>query len=67
MPDSGVGGPLPESVAPGLGAYAATIASYFAINAALLPVPDSARLRRAQRDQLTIALFWACRELGDDA
>jgi hypothetical protein len=58
------GGPLPDSVAPGLGAYAAAIASYFAVNAALPPVPDSPSLRRAQRDQLNIALSWACRELG---
>jgi hypothetical protein len=28
------GGPLPESVAPALGAYAVAIASYFAINGA---------------------------------
>jgi hypothetical protein len=55
---------LPESVAPGLGPYAAAVASYFEINAALAPVLDSPSLRRAQRDQLKIALSWACRELG---
>ena len=39
------GGPLPEQVAPGLGGYAAAVASYFATVAALPPVPDSPRLR----------------------
>jgi hypothetical protein len=58
------GGPLPEQVAPGLGRYAAAIASYFATAAAQPPVPDSPRLRRGQLDQLKIALPWACRELG---
>jgi len=58
------GGPEPEHVASGLGAYAAAIASYFAVEAALAPVPDSPRLREGQRKQLTVALPWACRELG---
>ena len=57
------GGPLPEQVATGLGRYAAAMASYFAVSAALPPVPGSPRLRRFQLDQLTVALPWACREL----
>ena len=53
------GGPLPELVAPGLGGYAAAIASYFAVNAALPPVPDSPMLRDFQLDQLLISLMAA--------
>ena len=44
---------------PGLGRYAAAVASYFATGAALPPVPDSPRLRRGQLEQLKIALPWA--------
>ena len=58
------GGPLPEQIAPGLGGYAAAVASYFATAAAQPPVPDSPRLRLIQLEQLKIALPWACRELG---
>ncbi len=58
------GGPLPEEVAPGLGALAAYIAGYFAKNAHLPPPPTAPRVRRFQRRQLRIALPWACRELG---
>jgi hypothetical protein len=50
------GGPLPDQVAPGLGGYAAAVASYFATAAAQPPVPDSPRLRQAQLDQLKVAL-----------
>jgi hypothetical protein len=57
------GGPAPEEVAPGLGGYAAGLASYFATNAALPPPPDSPRLRGIQLQQLRITLPWACREL----
>ena len=56
--------PRAEQVAPGLGRYAAAVASYFATGAALPPVPDPPRLRRGQLEQLKIALPWACRELG---
>jgi aminoglycoside phosphotransferase (APT) family kinase protein len=58
------GGPPPEQVSPGLGGYAAAVASYLATAAAQPPVPDSPRLRHGQLDQLKIALPWACRDLG---
>jgi SAM-dependent methyltransferase len=58
------GGPLPEEIKPGLGAYAAGISAYFAANAPL-PVPQGApTVRKFQLRQLRISLPWACRELG---
>jgi len=58
------GGPLPEEIGLGLGAYAAGISGFFAANAAL-PAPVSApTVRRFQARQLRMSLPWACRELG---
>jgi len=58
------GGPLPEQVEPGLGAYAAGISAYFA-HYAHQPRPVGApTVRRFQHRQLRISLPWACRELG---
>ncbi len=58
------GGPLPEEVGTGLGAYAAGIAGYFAQYAHLPPPEGAPTVRRFQLRQLRIALPWACRELG---
>ena len=58
------GGPLPEEVAPGLGAYAAAISAYFAHYAPMSPPEGAPFVRRFQQRQLRIALPWACRELG---
>lgn len=58
------GGPLPEEVASGLGAYAAGIAAFFAGYAPLPPPEGAPTVRRFQLRQLRIALPWACRELG---
>ncbi len=58
------GGPLPEEVKGGLGAYAAGISAYFA-QYAPMPAPDGApTVRKFQERQLRISLPWACRELG---
>jgi SAM-dependent methyltransferase len=57
------GGPLPEEVAPGHGAYAAGISGYFATQAHM-PAPEGApSVRRFQLRQMRISLPWACREL----
>jgi SAM-dependent methyltransferase len=58
------GGPLPEEVATGLGAYAAALSGFFAVNAVLPPPEGAPTVRRFQARQLRIALPWACRELG---
>jgi SAM-dependent methyltransferase len=58
------GGPLPEDVEPGLGAYAAGISGYFAHYAHLPPPEGAPTVRRFQHRQLRISLPWACRELG---
>ena len=58
------GGPLPEEVKPGLGAYAAGISGFFAKQAHLPPPEGAPTVRRFQLRQLRIALPWACRELG---
>lgn len=58
------GGPLPDEILPGAGAYAAAFAGFLA-DAAHLPPPEGApTVRRFQLRQLRIALPWACRELG---
>ncbi len=58
------GGPLPEEVAPGLGAYASGISAFFASYASL-PAPAGApTVRRFQLRQLRVSLPWTCRELG---
>ena len=61
------GGPRPEEVVSGGGVaeLAAALAGFWAARVGL-PPPDGprARIRRLQRDQLTVALPWACRMLG---
>jgi hypothetical protein len=58
------GGPLPEEVGGGLGAYAAALSSFFAAQAFLPPPEGAPTVRKFQLRQLRIALPWACRELG---
>ncbi len=60
------GGPPPEDLVHGEGVaeLAAAVAGYFAAHAGLPPPPTAPRVRRGQRRQLTVALPWACRELG---
>jgi hypothetical protein len=58
------GGPLPEEVAPGLGALASGVSGYFAENAPLPPPEGAPTVRRFQLRQLRVSLPWACRELG---
>jgi hypothetical protein len=58
------GGPLPEEVASGLGAYAAGVSGYFAANAPLRPHEGAPTVRKFQLRQMRISLPWACRELG---
>jgi SAM-dependent methyltransferase len=58
------GGPLPEEIAPGQGAYASGISSFFAEGASLPPPAGAPTVRRFQLRQLRISLPWACRELG---
>jgi hypothetical protein len=58
------GGPLPDEIRPGLGAYAAGISAFFAANASLPPPQSAPTVRKFQIRQLRISLPWACRELG---
>jgi Phosphotransferase enzyme family len=58
------GGPAPATVLPDAAPEAAVVAGYFASRCGLPDIPDAPRVRTAQRRQLTVALPWACRELG---
>lgn len=58
------GGPTPESVLPDAAGEAAIVAGYFASRCGLPDIPDAPRVRAAQRNQLSVALPWACRVLG---
>lgn len=58
------GGPEPESVLPGAGREAAVVAGYFASRCGEPPIPDAPGVREIQKRQLSVALPWACRELG---
>jgi hypothetical protein len=58
------GGPLPEELAPGQGAWAAALSGFFA-NQAGQPAPEGApTVRPWQLRQSRIAVPWACRALG---
>jgi Phosphotransferase enzyme family len=61
------GGPRPELLAresPGIDAFAAMVAGFFAERAGLSPPEGAPLVRRFQLDQLRIALPWACSVLG---
>lgn len=60
------GGPPPEEVVRGDGAgeLAAALAGFFAARVALPPPVTGPRVRIVQRQQLAVALPWACRALG---
>jgi hypothetical protein len=57
------GGPPPEELLPDAGELAATLAGFFGARAGLPPPPTAPQVRKVQRDQLEVALAWACREL----
>jgi hypothetical protein len=57
------GGPPPEQLLAGAGKYAAALAGFWGSRAGLPPPPTAPQVRKVQRDQLEVALAWACREL----
>jgi Phosphotransferase enzyme family len=57
------GGPPPERTLPAAGRHAAALAGFWGSRAGLPPPPTAPQVRRIQRDQLEVALAWACREL----
>lgn len=57
------GGPAPEQLLPGAGKHAAALAGFWGSRAGLPPPPTAPQVRKIQRDQLEVALAWACREL----
>mgnify|MGYP000474698253 CR=1 FL=1 len=57
------GGPPPETLLPHAPAEAAFISGYFASVAGLDPATASVKIRALQRNQLKVALPWACRAL----
>ena len=59
------GGPAPEEVVDGDGVpeLAASLAGFFAARAGLRPPATAPRVRVVQREQLSVALPWACRAL----
>jgi len=60
------GGPPPEQVVRGDGVaeLAAALAGFFAARVGLSPPATAPRVRILQREQLAVALPWACRALG---
>ena len=60
------GGPPPEDVVRGDGVaeLAAAVAGFFAARVGLSPPETAPRVRVVQREQLAVALPWACRALG---
>lgn len=58
------GGPLPETILPDAGAWAALFAGFWAWRAGMPPPPTSPQVREIQRRQLAIALPWAVRTLA---
>jgi hypothetical protein len=60
------GGPPPEEVVRGDGVaeLAAALAGFFAARVGLSPPATAPRVRILQREQLAVALPWACRALG---
>jgi hypothetical protein len=60
------GGPPPEALLPGGGAFAALLAGFFGSRAGLPPPETAPDVRAIQLAQLRVALPWAARELGLD-
>ena len=60
------GGPPPEDLVAGDGVaeLAAALAGFWAARVGLPPPPTAPRVRVGQRQQLSVALPWACRLLG---
>jgi hypothetical protein len=58
------GGPLPETILPESGPFAALLSGYFAAHAGLPIIPDAPLVRKVQLEQLHSALPWAVRALG---
>lgn len=58
------GGPSPDSVLPDAAPEAAVVAGFFASRCGLPRIPTAPAVRDFQKRQLTVALPWACRELG---
>jgi hypothetical protein len=58
------GGPSPGSVLSGAAPEAALVAGFYASRCGLPPIPTAPTVRDFQKRQLTVALPWACRELG---
>ena len=58
------GGPIPETLLPDGGAWAAGLSGYFASQAGLPPPEGAPSVRAVQLSQLKSALPWAVRELG---
>jgi hypothetical protein len=56
-------GPPPEQLLPAAGKHAAVLAGFWGSRAGLPPPPTAPQVRKIQRDQLEVALAWACREL----
>jgi hypothetical protein len=57
------GGPQPEQLLEAAGKHAAALAGFWGARAGLPPPPTAPQVRKIQRDQLEVALAWACREL----
>ena len=60
------GGPLPETLLPEGGVWAAALSGYFAAQAGLPPPDGAPTVRTVQKSQLSSALPWASRALGLD-
>jgi hypothetical protein len=58
------GGPLPETLVPDSGPWAAALSGYFASTAGLPPPEGAPRVREVQLSQLKSCLPWATRALG---
>jgi hypothetical protein len=58
------GGPPPDALLPGCGAFAAVLAGFFGSRAGLPAPPTAPGVRAVQLAQLRIAISWAARELG---
>ena len=58
------GGPLPETVSPEAGVFAAILSGFWAYRAGTPAPPAAPRVRIIQRKQLEVALPWAARVLG---
>lgn len=58
------GGPLPETLLPDGGPWAAGLSGYFAAHAGIPPPPGAPRVREVQLSQLKACLPWVVRTLG---